>query len=54
MKGINDEEILEDAIPNAIDSIERLEELCSHLNDDTYRKKLVSYSTCGGSSHILA
>jgi len=41
-KGINEEEVLEDVIPNAIDDIEQLEELCACLNDDSYRKKLVS------------
>ena len=40
-KGVNDEEIIEDIIPNAIDSVDELEELSSRLNDDDYRKKLV-------------
>ena len=40
-KGVNDEEIIEDIIPNALDSIDELEELSSRLNDDDYRKKLV-------------
>ena len=40
-KGVNEEEVLEDVIPNAIDDVETLEELCSRLHDDSYRKKLV-------------
>ena len=40
-KGINEEEVLEDVIPNAFVSVEQFEEFSSRLNDDNYRKKLV-------------
>ena len=41
-KGINEEEVLEDVIPDAFDSVEQLEEFSSRLqDDDNYRKKLV-------------
>ena len=40
-KGIN-EEVLEDVIPDAFDSVEQFEEFSSRLqDDDNYRKKLV-------------
>ena len=40
-RGVNNEDILEDIIPKALDSVEELEELSSRLDDDDYRKKLV-------------
>jgi hypothetical protein len=40
-RGVHNEDILEDIIPKALDSVDELEELSSRLDDDDYRKKLV-------------
>ena len=41
-KGLNDKDIFEDIIPNALDKMDDLKEFCSRLIDDDYRRKLVS------------
>ena len=39
-KGINEEEVSEDVIPNAFESVEQFDEFSSCLNYDNYIKKL--------------
>ena len=40
-RGVNENEMLEDILPSPLDSTEDLQELCSRLNDEEFRKKMV-------------
>ena len=40
-RGVNENVMLEDILPSPLDSTEDLQELCSRLNDEEFRKKMV-------------
>ncbi|XP_046856605.1 uncharacterized protein LOC124449685 [Xenia sp. Carnegie-2017] len=54
-KGVDEHEILEDVVPNPLDSVEELEELSSSLDEEKSRRKLLQFlvalcaNTCANS-----
>jgi hypothetical protein len=40
-RGVNENEMLEDILPSPLDSVQDLQELCSRLDDEEFRKKIV-------------
>ena len=40
-RGVNENEVLEDILPSPLNSVEDLQGLCSGLDDEEFRKKMV-------------
>lgn len=40
-RGVNENEVLEDILPSPLNSVEDLQGLCSRLDDEEFRKKMV-------------